>query len=248
MAKSDIPLHERLAYYLLKGLNRAVRDYAMIGAGDRVAVAVSGGKDSLTLLHLLRLRQRSAQDKYDVVAVHVTGAESSETPCSTVKARRTLEAYFRAQAQEYAIEAMEAAPEPDCARCAYLRRRALFEAAKRMACNRIALGHHADDAAQTTLLNLIFSGRAETLRPSREFFAGRFVLIRPMMYVEEKEIARFAEAAGLPAVQSRCPSERTSHRIWVKGLIRIMEQEQPKVKINLIRAGLKFLEQERRAR
>jgi tRNA 2-thiocytidine biosynthesis protein TtcA len=132
MGKRHIPLQDSLAYYLLKGMNKAIRDYDMIADGDRIAVAVSGGKDSLTLLHLLRLRQRSAPEKVHIVAVHVNIPDPDRASCSDLEARCALEKYFRAEGQAYLFESMEAASQPDCARCAYLRRKALFTAAHRL--------------------------------------------------------------------------------------------------------------------
>ncbi len=235
MGKRDIPLQDKLAFYLLKATNKAIRDYAMIADGDHIAVAVSGGKDSLTLLHLLRLRQRSVPERYRLTAVHVTTPEAS---CGRSETRDELERYLQAQAQAYVIEVIEEATQLDCARCSYLRRKAILEAAYRLGCNKVALGHHADDAAQTTLLNLVFSGRIETLSPRREFFDGLLVLIRPMIYVEEKEVARFARTGAFPPVPSRCPREAASRRTLMKRMIRQLEHAYPKVKINLFRAGL----------
>jgi tRNA 2-thiocytidine biosynthesis protein TtcA len=239
MGKHNIPLQDRLAYYLLKGMNKAIREHDMIADGDRIAVAVSGGKDSLTLLHLLRLRQRSAAQKCEIIAVHATTSASNEPSCTRQGTRDALVRYFREQGQAHVFEALDAISQPDCARCAYLRRKALFAAAHRLDCSKIALGHHADDAAQTTLLNLIFHGRVETLSPKRAFFEGQFVLIRPMIYLEEKEIARFARSGAFPLLPTPCPREATSRRTLMKDIIRSLEQQYPAVKINLLRAGLR---------
>jgi tRNA 2-thiocytidine biosynthesis protein TtcA len=239
MSKRDISTQDKLAYYLLKSMNKAIRDYEMIADGDRIAVAVSGGKDSLALLHLLRLRQQSAAEKYETVAVHVVMGQADGTACTEAAGRSTLGAYLQATGQEYAFEPVEVAEQPDCFRCSHLRRQALFRAARRLGCNKLALGHHADDAAETTLLNLIFHGRVETLAPRRSFFDGQFVLIRPLIYVPEKRLARLAQACALPVMAASCPQRITSRRQWVKELIQSLEQEYPKVKINLFRAGLR---------
>ncbi len=235
MGRRELPLQDKLAFYLLKATNKAIRDYEMIADGDHIAVAVSGGKDSLTLLHLLRLRQRSVAERYRLTAVHVTTPGAS---CARSESRDALERYLQAQAQAYTVEAVDEAAQLDCARCSYLRRKAILEAAHRLGCNKVAQGHHADDAAQTTLLNLIFGGRIETLSPRREFFDGLLVLIRPMIYVEEKEIARFAQTGVFPPLPSRCPREAASRRTLMKQMIRQLEHVYPKVKINLFRAGL----------
>jgi len=238
MSKRDIPTPDRLAYYLLKSMNKAIRDYDMIADGDRIAVVVSGGKDSLALLHLLRFRQRSVAERYETVAVHVVMGQAGGTACTEAAGRSALEAYLQSTGQAYALEPVEVADQPDCFRCSHLRRQALFRAARRLGCNKLALGHHADDAAETTLLNLIFHGRVETLAPTRSFFDGQFVLIRPLIYVPEKRLARLAQACALPVMAATCPQHVTSRRQWVKELIRTLEREYPRVKINLFRAGL----------
>jgi tRNA 2-thiocytidine biosynthesis protein TtcA len=241
MGKNDVPVEDRLAYYLLKGMNKAIRDYGMIGDGDRIAVAVSGGKDSFTLLHLLRLRQKSVAEKYQLVAVHVDMRSPEDTPCWGDETHNGLKDYFQAQAQEFSWETIHAQSPEGCFRCAHLRRKAIFLAAKRLDCNKVATGHHTDDAAQTTLLNLIFQGQVETLHPKREFFAGQLVLIRPLIYLQEKEIARFAQTTAFPVIPAGCPHSVTSRRALVKELIRNLEKQYPKVKINLVRAGLRGL-------
>ena len=238
MSKYDIAPKDKLAYYLLKGVNKAIRDYGMIADGDRIAVAVSGGKDSLTLLHLLDLRLSSVPENYDIIAVHVTMSKPQGTSCMETDARPVLEAHFQSLGQAYAFETPDLAAQPDCFRCSYLRRRALFAVAQRLGCNKLALGHHADDAAQTTLLNLLFHGRIETLQPKRVFFDRRFELIRPMIYIPEKRIARFAQACEFSTAPGHCLRGVTSRRTLVKSIVGMLEKEYPKVRINLFRAGL----------
>ena len=242
MGKKDVPVEDKLAYYLLKGMNKAIREYGMIADGDRIAVAVSGGKDSLTLLHLLRLRQKSVAEKYQIVAIHVDMRSPEGVPCWGADTHEGLKNYLEAQGQEFSWETIRAQSPESCFRCAHLRRKAIFLAAQRLNCSRIATGHHADDAAQTTLLNLIFHGQAETLHPQREFFAGQLVLIRPLIYLQEKEIARFAQAMAFPVIPAGCPHHAASRRALVKDLIRNLERQYPKVKINLVRAGLRGLQ------
>ena len=239
MSKRDISLQDKLAYYLLKSMNKAIHDYGMIADGDRIAVAVSGGKDSLTLLHLLRLRQQSVPEKYETVAVHIVMGKTDGAACTEADGRDALAAYLRSAGQAHAFELVEVADQPDCFRCSHLRRQALFRAARRLGCNKLAMGHHADDAAETTLLNLIFHGRVETLYPKRSFFAGQFTLIRPLIYVPEKRIARLAQLCALPVLSAPCPNSTVSRRQWAKDLLHAMEREYPKVKINLFRAGLR---------
>jgi tRNA 2-thiocytidine biosynthesis protein TtcA len=235
--------HAKLAYYLLKGLNKAINEYGMIANRDRIAVAVSGGKDSLTLLDLLRIRQTSAREKYSLVAIHVSMHRADEPACTVKDAEQKLSDYLDAEGYEHALQPVDAEDAHGCFRCSYLRRRAIFTAAKRLGCHKVALGHHADDAAQTTLLNLMYHGRVETLHPTRTFFGGEMVLIRPMLYVPEKDIARYAWLRGFPTEEHCCPQSLTSRRALARNIIRLIEHDYPKVKINLLRAGLQVVGQ-----
>ena len=232
---------ERLGYYLLKKVNKAIREHGLITDGDRLAVAVSGGKDSLSLLRLLGLRQRSARERYGVVAVHVIPA--ADAPCGAGGDTSALEAWFQGEGIEYAFVSMEAAsgrPEREnqspCFHCAWRRRKAIFLAAERLGCNKVAFGHHADDIAQTTLLNLFYQGRLETMRPRVEFFGGKLTVIRPLAYVPEKELVRFAAACEFPPAPAACTTAGASRRTLMAQILRTVEDTCPRVKINLWRA------------
>lgn len=238
MSGPETDLANKLAYYLLKGVNKAIRDYQMIADGDRVAVAVSGGKDSWTLLRLLDIRRAIVPETYEIMPVHVAMQAPEGGPCTEWNGQNVQFAAPSPDGAALRMEVVDIGVQPDCFRCSHERRKALFAAAERLGCNKVALGHHADDAAQTTLLNLFFHGRVETLYPKRSFFAGRLVLIRPMIYLQEKAIVRFAQACGFQLTPARCPYLQSTRRRMVKDMIRALEKEYPKVKINLFRAGL----------
>ena len=153
----------RLAYWLLKDINKAIRDFEMIQDGDRIGVAVSGGKDSLTLLRLLDWRRKSVSLNYEIAALHIIG-DARGPQCLT---HPPLLAWLENSGYTYAVEPViipenETLP-MNCQRCTHNRRRTLFQVLQKMGCNVIAFGHHADDLAQTTLLNLFFGGRLETI-------------------------------------------------------------------------------------
>lgn len=234
-------MDDKLAHYLLKKVNKAIRDHRLVAEDDRIAVAVSGGKDSLSLLRLLCVRQRSARERYDVVAVHVVPA--ADAPCGAGGDTNALEAWFQGEGVEYAFAPMEQAsgrPEREgqspCFHCAWRRRKALFVAAERLDCNKVALAHHADDVAQTTLLNLFYQGQVGTMRPRVEFFGGRLTVIRPLVYVPEKELVRLAAACAFPPAPAPCVGAETSRRALMAQILRTVEKTCPKVKINLRRA------------
>ncbi len=229
---------EKLAFYLLKKVNKAVRDHGLIEDGDQIVVAVCGGKDSLSLLKLLDVRQPLVRESYHLLAVHV----QSDLDRGGHFRRPELERLFQGEGVEYSFEEMSLALEEDgsgelnCFWCSWNRRKALFLAADRLGCNKVAFGHHADDVARTTLLNLLYHGRLETMEPKVSFFGGKITVIRPLAYVPEKELVRFARACGFPGMGAPCPNSVTSKRATMKDLLRAIEKECPQVKTNLFRA------------
>ncbi len=230
------PSPEKLTFYLLKNVNKAIREFNMIADGDRVAVAVSGGKDSRSLLHLLRARQRTVRERYDLVALHVEAGIPGYPAL-----RPVLEPWFRELGVDYAFVPLELPPdEPlplNCFRCSWNRRKALFLKAHELGCNKLAFGHHADDAAHTTLLNLFYSGRLETMSPCARFFDGQITLIRPLIYLEERQLNQLAGALAFPLHQTTCPLSDTSKRAWVKNWLRQAGSDYRQIRTNLWRAA-----------
>jgi tRNA 2-thiocytidine biosynthesis protein TtcA len=226
---------ERLAFYLLKEVTRAIGEFNLIDEGDRVAVAVSGGKDSRALLQLLRRHQRKVPYRYELAALHVVG-----TPAGFSDLRPELEPWFRGLGVEYHFAPLELPPEEplplNCFRCSWNRRKALFTSAVALRCNKLAFGHNADDAAATVLLNLMFGGRLETMAPRVEFFDGVITVIRPLIHVPERELARYGQAAGFPEYPL-CPQGLTSRRAQVKALLRQFGRSQAQIRANLWRSA-----------
>ena len=226
---------ERMASFLLKPLARACKEFDLLGEGDRVAVGVSGGKDSRALLDLLLRYQQQVPFRYEVVAMHVVGVEAG-----LPEARETLEPWLIELGVAYHFVPLELPPdEPlpmNCFRCSYNRRKALLRAADALGCQKVALGHHADDVAATTLLNLLFSGRLGTLQPKVEFFDGRLTIIRPLIYVPAKELATYARAAGF-VLPPPCPREESSQRRRVEDFLRSFGRHQKRIRANLRRAA-----------
>ncbi len=228
---------ERVAGFLLKNVARACKEFELLSAGDRVAVGVSGGKDSRTLLDLLlRYRQR-VSFPYGVVAIHVVG-----TAVGLPDVRGVLEPWLQERGVDYDLVPLEPDPDEslplDCFRCAWHRRRALFTRAHELGCNKLALGHHADDAAVTTLLNLMFAGRLETMAPRVEFFGGAVTLIRPLIYVPVKDILHYAHAAGF-APTPPCPHQSDANRQAVAAFLQSFGPQQGRIRANLWRAARK---------
>ena len=238
--KSDDNRAERLAFFTLKKVNKAVHQYGMIRDGDRVAVAISGGKDSLGLLRLLMERRRYSPEKYSLVAIHVHGDARGPDATPRIPA---LEEWLQSEGAEYRIENIrlpQDEPLPmSCQRCARNRKRTLFDVASELGCNKIAYAHHADDLIQTYLMNLLYHGRLEGMAPVREYFGGRFALIRPLILVPEKEMARLARACGFRNPPLQCPAADASRRQTVREIIATAEQHGRRVRANLMRLALR---------
>ena len=212
----------------------------MIKDGDRIGVAVSGGKDSLSLLRLLDWRRKSVPEKYELVVVHIIG----DTRGPECPSHPPLIEWLQHSGYDYAVEPM-IIPEDEtlpmnCQRCAWNRRRTLFQVFGQLGCNVIAFGHHADDLAQTTLLNLFYCGRTETMIPNQEYFGGEFRLIRPLCYTAEKDLRRFARAnPDFPNPPPECPRSDHSKRELAREVIWQAEKMGKQVRANLLRAGLR---------
>ncbi len=236
-----LPDSDRLAHFILRDVQKAVREFVMLHDGDRVAVALSGGKDSLALLDLLRRLQRVWPVRFELAAVHVRGDATG-----VLAAHEPLAAWLAAQEIPCRIVTPELGEDEalplDCQRCSWLRRRAIFTAADALGCNVVAYAHHADDAAQTTLLNFLYGGNVYGLAPVADYFDGRFRLIRPLIYIPEAELARLARASHYPPSPPRCPRADDSRRLTAANMLRLLGRDyRTQVRPNLIRAGLKVM-------
>jgi len=223
-----------MEFYISKRVGRAIIDYSMLSEGDRIAVAVSGGKDSLTLLRLLKDRQKFVPIKYSLLAVHV----DLGYPRSFAK---PLERYFKKLGVPYHIEQClelkkTKRSQINCFWCSWNRRKTLFTVADRYGCNKVALGHHKDDIAQTILLNLFFHGEISAMVPRQELFKGKIILIRPLAYVEEDMIRRFVKKEKFPQLSCSCPKSEVSNRAKMASIIKDLEKICPEVKTNIYKS------------
>ncbi len=221
-------------YYISKRMGKAITDYDMLSEGDKIAVAVSGGKDSLTMLKVLNDRRTFVPIKYEIIAVHI------DMGYSTQHSRR-LEKYFKNLGVGYQIEKVDILKgkkpkDITCFWCSWNRRKALFEAADRLGCSKVALGHHLDDIIETILLNLFFQGEISAMSPKQELFKGKITLIRPLAYVEEDLIRRFSKTLDFPPHRCACPNLDTTNRARMKGIIRDLKRICPDVKKNIFRS------------
>ena len=231
-----------LLFYLLKKLNKCHREHQLLQDGDHIALALSGGKDSCTLLDAL-LRRRGIE-KYRITAIHVVPASDMDCGGADVQAMcawlsRLNVAYRIVFAQESFGEPKRKNQHP-CFYCAWRRRKALFDIAQELGCNKLALAHNADDVAQTTLMNLFYQGKVTTMYPRVSLFGGKLVVIRPLAYVPEKEIVRYVRECDFPPAPPPCDAGHTSKRALMRDVLRLVEKTHPKAKVHLWRAAYRF--------
>jgi len=216
---------------------KAIHRYDLIREGDRILVAVSGGKDSLTLLHLLCERRKRVPIDYELVPVHI------DLGFDTGRAE-TLKDFFEALDLAYHIEFTDIGTrangpenrENPCFLCSWERRKRIFHLAHQLKCSKVALGHHKDDIIETLLLNIFYSGEISTMLPLQSLFKGKITIIRPLALLEEKTIERFAREKRLPFGSSGCPSSGKTKRKEVKELIESLAKKDRKLKGNIFRS------------
>lgn len=229
---------DRLAHYLLRAVNKACHEYRLFDKGDVVLVAVSGGKDSLTLLDLLWRRQAIARERYRLMVGHIR----SDWHCGRAVSLPWLQGWCAARGLPLAVEQMAVAEDlramrkSRCFRCAWVRRKTLFTLADRLGCNKLALAHHADDIAETTLMNLFYNARIAGLAPKMRLFDGRLTVVRPLALVEERDIPPFVRASGFPIEGEPCPEGLAGRRERVKQVLRMVESENHRVKRSIFAA------------
>ncbi len=214
---------------MLAGFRRGITEYKMIKDGDKIAVGLSGGKDSVTLLKLLAAYKKFSPERFDLVAVTVDlgFTESDHAPLKTFCDE--LNVPFILEKTQIGEVVFDVRKEPNpCALCAKMRKGALMSAAVKNGCNKVALGHHADDFIETMLLSLFYEGRLSTMSPKSLLDRTGIVQIRPMLYLEEKNIAAYAK--DLPVTKSCCPANKKTKREAVKGYIDAIKKDIPFVR------------------
>ena len=225
---------------MLSFVRRAVDDYEMIEDGDRIAVGISGGKDSLTLLEVLAEMRIFYPKKYDIVAITVDmGFEQSDFSEIAELCRR-LNVEYRVEKTEIAKIIFDVRKESNpCSLCAKMRRGSLHSAAQDAGCNKVALGHHFDDAVETFMMNMFFEGRLGCFSPKSYLSNRKLTLIRPMIYATEKDVHYFVGKRRLPIIVSPCPEDHATERENMKKLLAEIERGNKGLKHRIFNAMCK---------
>jgi len=221
---------KKLGAQLRGQVGKAIEDYRMIGPGDRVMVCLSGGKDSYTLLDILLSLQRSAPVDFELVAVNLDQKQPDFPADVLPDYLRALGVPFHIIEQDTYSVVKRVIPEGKtmCGLCSRLRRGALYRYAAENGFTRIALGHHRDDIVETLFLNLFFGGRLKAMAPKLKSEDGRHIVIRPLAYVSEAQIERYARARRFPIIPCNlCGSQENAQRRLVKQMLAAWEREYP---------------------
>ena len=218
-------------------MGKAIYTKQMIQDGDHILVSVSGGKDSFSLLWLLRDRIKRIPIEYRITAVHVD-------PGFGTHSGHQIRSFFSGHGFDYRIIESDFGPkahgienhENPCFLCSRLRRKAIFKLAHELGCNKIAFGHHKDDLIETFFLNIFYGASVSTMLPVQPFFGGKLIVIRPLYMAEEAIIQKYARSMGWPEIDLGCPSSGHSKREDVKRMLKHFYRSNKKIKGNIFHA------------
>jgi tRNA 2-thiocytidine biosynthesis protein TtcA len=238
-ARSTAPLAEPAARRLLRDVGRVIAAHKLIDNGDRILVAMSGGKDSYGLLVLLRDLQRRAPVAFELIAVHLDQGHPGYDGTPLVTWLESEGVPFHILREDTYSIVTDKIPEGKtyCSLCSRLRRGVLYQAADDLGCNKLALGHHREDALETLLLNLFFSGKLSAMPPRLVSDDGRHIVIRPLIGCAESDLAELAVARAFPILPCNlCGSQTEAQRKQMKALIANLETKHPTVRASMAAA------------
>lgn len=216
---------------------RAIDDYNMIEEGDKIAIGLSGGKDSLTLLHALYNLRRYYPKKFNIIAITIHPGSDTFKTDELEKMCKKLGIEYIIYNSNISKVVFDIRKEKNpCSLCANMRRGMLNSIAIENGCTKIALGHHSDDVIETFLMSIFLNGKIHTFSPVTYLSRSDVRVIRPFIYVSEKDIRAVARKLDFPVVGKCCPMDGVSKREYMKDLIRSLGHDIPKIKANLLGA------------
>lgn len=225
---------------LLSYTRRGIDDYQMIQTGDRIAIGISGGKDSLALLYALRSLQRFYPKKFQLEAIsvdlgfNIQNFDLIKALCDDLEVQLTI---IKTNIAQIVFEdRKETSP---CSLCAKMRKGALNQKAKELQCNKVAYAHHKDDIVETMMLSLFYEGRIHTFAPNTYLDRMDLTVIRPFLYVNESDVISFTEKYQLPVAKNPCPVDGHTKRQYVKNILKQLQIENKEVRERMFTAILK---------
>lgn len=220
---------------LLSKMRQAINDYKLIEDGDKIAVGLSGGKDSLTLLHLLNSYRKFSPEKFELIAITLNPGKVDNSPLHELCKDLEIEFHeIQTDIQEIVFHIKK--EKNPCSLCAKLRRGILNNTAENLCCNKVALGHHKDDAIETLMLSVSYEGRVNCFSPKTLMDKNKITLIRPMVYISETSIKGISKKYNFPIITNPCPANKKTKREDIKNLIHELDNRIPGFKKNLFGA------------
>ena len=228
------PTAEQLLYKRIhKQFGRATKGYDMLHDGDKILVALSGGKDSLTMLQLMAERSRIYKPKISIVAAHVKMVNIPYSVNSDFLKEFCNSLEVELHIMETSFDASTDKRKSPCFLCSWNRRKALFTLAQKLGCNKIALGHNMDDFIETMLMNMTFQGSFSAMAPVMSMDKFEMTIIRPLCLVNENDVEEYAKTKQFPPLKKNCPYENYSHRKSMKDLLAHLEGLNPEARYNI---------------
>lgn len=221
---------------ICRKVGKTLFDYHLIEDKDRILVGLSGGKDSMILLESLADRKKHLPVSFELFAIHVTAKNVGYKADADYISDFCREINVLLYLEEIEIDLTQNPEKPVCFICSWERRKKIFAKSKELNCNKIALGHHNDDAIQTMLMNMIYHGSYSSLPQKLQMFGGRTCLIRPLLMITEKELLNYASLRGFKEHEKVCPYEDLTTRSDIKNLLESMEKLNKDARKNLFRA------------
>lgn len=220
---------------LLSKARQAIQDFDMIQENDKIAVGLSGGKDSLTLLHILKNYQRFSPQKFELIAITLNPGGVDNSPLYKLCDELDIEFHeVQTDIKEIVFDIRK--EKNPCSLCANLRRGALNSTAKNLGCTKVALGHHKDDAIETFLMSMIYEGRVSCFSPKSTMDKQNITIIRPMIYIEEYLTKKATREYNYPVIKNPCPADGLTKRQDIKEILAKLNKEIPGSKKNIFGA------------